>query len=296
LVIYSIKDLEHLAGVKAHTIRIWEKRYNIVEPKRTDTNIRYYLEEDLQHILNVALLNNNGHKISQIAKMPRTEILKRVAEISDFDEGLEDRVDSLTMSMMELNEFKFNRIIETNIEQLGFDESMDEVIFPLLDKLRQLWMNGCIKPVHEIFVLEIIKRKIIKAIDDIPINTDPSVPSFILFLPKNENSDLMLLYLHYMLKKEGLRVTNLGKGISKEMIIETCQILHPEYVVLFANESFGENQLTPYLNDLCKHINGTSVLLTGYQPIQQKIKSTRKVKVLTSLEQILGYCNSQMIK
>ncbi|GLR19719.1 MerR family transcriptional regulator [Portibacter lacus] len=296
MVIYSIKDLEHLAGVKAHTIRIWEKRYSIVTPKRTETNIRYYLETDLQHILNVALLNNHGHKISHIAKMPKEEIAKRVAEISDFDDGLEDRVDCLTMSLMELNEFKFNRIIEANINQLGFERSMEEVIFPLLDKVGQLWMSGCIKPVHELFVSEIIKRKIIKAIDEIPINTDITVPSFLIFLPKNENSDLSLLYLHFMLKKDGLRVTNIGKGITKEMIIETCDIIDPDYLVLFANESFEGNKLELYLNDLCKNINNTSVLLTGYQTIEQKIKSSRKVKVLSSLEQILTYCSKQLVK
>lgn len=294
MVIYSIKDLEHLAGVKAHTIRIWEKRYNIVEPQRTDTNIRYYLEEDLQHILNVALLNNNGHKISHIAKMGKDEIQQKVAEISDFDAVPKDRVDCLTMSMMELNEFKFNRIIETNIDQLGFERTMQEVVFPLLDKLAELWMSGCIKPIHEIFVSEVIKRKIIKAIDEIPINTDLSVPSFLIFLPKDENADLSLLYLHYMLKKEGLRVTNFGKGISKENVVSACNITNPDYLVLFANESFPNNSLQPYLQDLCKSINGTKVLLTGYQPIQQKIKSTSKVKVLASLEQILDYCGNQL--
>ena len=296
LVIYSIKDLEHLAGVKAHTIRIWEKRYNIVEPKRTDTNIRYYLEADLQHILNVALLNNHGLKISLIAKMHREEIHKRVAEISDFDDGLKDRIDCLTMSLLELNEYKFDTIIEANINQLGFARSMEEVIFPLLDKLGELWMSGCIKPVHEVFVSEIIKRKIIKAIDNIPINTDITVPHFLIYLPKDENSVLSLLYLHFKLKREGLRVTNLGKGVSKEMIIETCSIIDPKYLVIFANESFSEGQLAPYLNDLCKNINGTNVLLTGYQPIQQNIKSTRKVRVLSSLEQILEYCSKQLVK
>ncbi|WP_235298558.1 MerR family transcriptional regulator [Portibacter marinus] len=294
MVIYSIKDLEHLAGVKAHTIRIWEKRYNIVEPKRTDTNIRYYLEDDLQHILNVALLNNHGHKISHIARMDKEEIAKRVAEISHFDNGLEDRIDCLTMSMMELNEFKFNRIIEANIDQLGFERSMQEVIFPLLDKLGELWISGCIKPLHEVFVSEIIKRKIIKAIDELPINTDITVPSFLIYLPINESADLSLLYLHYMLKKEGLRVTNLGKGVKKEMVIETCRILNPRYVVLFANESFENNSLEPYLYDLCRNINGSKVLVTGYQPIMQNIKTSAKVKVLSSLEQILDYCSNQL--
>ena len=291
MVIYSIKDIEHLAGVKAHTIRIWEKRYSIVEPKRTDTNIRFYSEDDLQHILNIALLNNNGIKISQIAKMPREDIQKRVAQISDFDGVLEDSIDCLTMSMMELNEYKFNKIIEANIQQLGFQRAMMEVIFPLLDKLGGLWMSGCIKPTHEMFVSQIIKRKIIKAIDGLPINTDKNVPKFLIFLPEQENSDLSLLYLHYMLKNQGLRVIDLGSNVEKTMILESCNLINPDYMILLINESFADQPLVPFLNTLCKNIGETTVLLSGFQAVKQEIKSTRKVKVLASLEDILSFCN-----
>lgn len=292
MVIYSIKDIEHLTGVKAHTIRIWEKRYNIVQPKRTDTNIRYYIEEDLKHILNVALLNKHGYKISSIAKMSREEIHKTSAHISDFDNTIdENSIDSLTMSMMEMNEFKFNRILEAHICQLGFKKAMNEVIFPLLDKLGNLWMSGCIKPVHEMFVSQIIKRKIIKAIDNIPINTDINVPSFLIFLQENENSELMLLYLHFMLKSEGFRVTNIGKDVNRASIFEATNIIQPNYLVLIANESFAEEPMEPFLMDLCKKINNSTLLLTGYQAIKQNIHSTRKIKVLSSLDEILSFCN-----
>ena len=291
MVIYSIKDIEHLAGVKAHTIRIWEKRYSIVEPKRTETNIRFYTEDDLQHILNIALLNNNGIKISQIAKMPREDIQKRVAQISDFDDVLEDSIDCLTMSMMELNEYNFDKIIEANIQQLGFQRAMMEVIFPILDKLGGLWMSGCIKPTHELFVSQIIKRKIIKAIDGLPVNTDNDVPKFLIFLSEQENSDLSLLYLHYMLKNEGLRVIDLGSNVEKTMILESCNLVKPDYMVLLINESFADQPLVPFLNTLCKNIGETTVLLSGFQAVKQEIKSTRKVKVLAGLEDILSFCN-----
>ncbi len=291
MVIYSIKDIEHLAGVKAHTIRIWEKRYNILEPKRTDTNIRFYLEEDLQHILNVALLNNHGFKISQIAKLNRDDIQKKVAQISDFDDALDERIDCLTMSMMELNEFKFNRILETNIDQRGFEKAMEEVVFPLLDKLGHLWMSGCIKPIHELFVSQIIKRKIIKAIDEIPINTDTNIPSFLLFLPEGEKADLSLLYLHFMLINNGFRVTNLGTDVKKSLFLDASNILNPEYIVIIANDSFENIPLETYLNEICKKLNTSTILLTGYQAIKQKISSTRKVKVLSSLDEILYFCN-----
>lgn len=291
MVIYSIKDLEHLTGVKAHTIRIWEKRYNIVEPQRTDTNIRYYLEKDLKHILNVALLNNNGYKISAIAAMSKDEVHKKAAQLSDFDENLESNtIDSLTMSMMEMNEFKFDRILEAHIEQLGFKRAMNEVIFPLLDKLGNLWISGCIKPVHEMFVSNVIKRKIIKAIDNVPINTDINVPSFLIFLNEKENSELSLLYLHFMLKSEGFRVTNIGKDVNKLAVYEATNILHPEYIVLIANESFADEPMEPFLTDMCKHIGDSTLLLSGYQAIKQNICSTRKVKVLSSLEEILSFC------
>ncbi|MEL6124360.1 MAG: MerR family transcriptional regulator, partial [Bacteroidota bacterium] len=130
MVIYSIKDLEKLSGVKAHTLRIWERRYEILKPKRTPTNIRYYMDEDLKHILNVALLNRNGFKISKIAKMGAEEIQKHVAEITDIDESFEGQLDTLTISLLELDEEKFVKLLNKNIEQHGFKEAMLDVIYP----------------------------------------------------------------------------------------------------------------------------------------------------------------------
>lgn len=291
MVIYSIKDIEHLTGVKAHTIRIWEKRYDIICPQRTETNIRYYREEDLKKILNIALLNKHGYKISHIARMSEIEVNKLVAQISDFDEKLDDELDCLTISMMDLDEFKFNRILDTNICQLGFERTMNEVIFPFLDKIGQLWTSGCIRPVHEHFVSEVIKRKTNKAIDDIPINTDVNMPRFLIYLPKNENSELSLLYLHYHLKKQGVRVINLGKNIEQNMIVEACSISSPDFLVVMANEAFAEQPLTPFLNILCKNLPKTTILLTGYQAFAQSIQSTRKIKVLSGLDDILKFCN-----
>ena len=128
MVVYTIKDLEKLSGVKAHTLRIWEKRYNIITPKRTPTNIRYYLDEDLKSILNIALLNRNGIKISKIAQMDESAIQKKVAEITDVDESFESQLDSLTISLLELDEEKFVKLMNKNFEQRGCTETMLEVI------------------------------------------------------------------------------------------------------------------------------------------------------------------------
>ena len=124
MAIYSIKDLENLCGIKAHTIRTWETRYGIVKPQRTKTNIRYYQDEDLKHLLNIAFLNKNGIKISKIAKMSKEEIASRVADMSSV--SLEDntQMDALTLSMIEMDEYKFDRIISTNIQKIGFERTM----------------------------------------------------------------------------------------------------------------------------------------------------------------------------
>ena len=202
MVVYSIKDLEKLSGVKAHTLRIWEKRYGIIEPKRTDTNIRYYLDEDVQKILNIALLNKKGYKISKISKMTVAEIKAKVAEISEVDAQFEDQVDGLILSMLELDEAKFNRIIDHNIEQRGFEEAMEVVIYPLLDKLSMMWIAGSVKSVHENFVSSIIRRKMIVCIDKLSNKVKRS-DKIMIYLPEGETHELSLLYLHFVLKKRG---------------------------------------------------------------------------------------------
>ena len=133
MAVYSINDVEKLCGIKAHTLRIWEKRYAIIQPRRTDTNIRYYLDEDLQKILNISLLNRNGYKISKIAKMTEGEIKEIISELSDVTLESEDNLDALMHAMLELDEFKFNKILDHNIAQKGFEVTMDEIVYPMME-------------------------------------------------------------------------------------------------------------------------------------------------------------------
>ena len=168
MAVYSIKDLEKLCGIKAHTIRIWEQRYDIVKPKRTKTNIRYYMDTDLKILLNVALLNRNGLKISKIAGMSQDEIARKVSEISVIDFDGDAKLDALMLSMIEMDELKFDRIVSTNIRQIGFERTMLEVIYPFLDKLSLMWLTGSIVPAQENFISNLIRQKIVVAIDSLP--------------------------------------------------------------------------------------------------------------------------------
>ena len=161
MIAYSIKDLESLSGVKAHTLRIWEKRYGIIQPNRTETNIRYYKDEDLQKILNISLLNRLGFKISKIATMQADQIRQKVAEINEVGSIFEDQLDAMMLSMFELDETKFNLLLDHQISSKGFEETMNTVVYPLLDKLSTMWLAGSVKAVHENFVNNIIRRKTI---------------------------------------------------------------------------------------------------------------------------------------
>lgn len=159
MAVYSISDLEKLSGIKAHTIRVWEQRYSIIEPKRTKTNIRYYQDADLKFLLNIALLNKNGIKISKIAKMSKGEIAEKVAAISEINFEYGTQLDALTISMIEMDESKFDRIVSTNIQQSGFEHTMLEIIYPFLEKLSVLWLTGSINPVQENFMSYLIRQK-----------------------------------------------------------------------------------------------------------------------------------------
>ena len=169
MAVYSIRDLEKLCGIKAHTIRIWEQRYGIIKPNRTDTNIRYYHDADLNLLLNIVILNRNGLKISKIAKMSKEEIAEKVSAISEVHFDLSAQLDELTLAMVEMDEYKFDLILSTNIQQLGFEKTMIEVVYPFLDKLSVFWLTGSISPIQENFITNLIRQKLITAIDKEPV-------------------------------------------------------------------------------------------------------------------------------
>jgi MerR family transcriptional regulator, light-induced transcriptional regulator len=146
---YSIRDLEQLSGIKAHTLRIWEQRYNIIAPKRTDTNIRLYDDQDLKLVLNISLLKEHGYKISEISKMSSEEMNNEVITISDKKLNYPDQIHALTISMIDLDEDRFEKIISTNILQFGFENTMINIIYPFLSRIGTLWVTGSIGPAQE---------------------------------------------------------------------------------------------------------------------------------------------------
>lgn len=287
--IYAIKDLEKLSGIKAHTLRIWEQRYGLITPKRTPTNIRYYDDEDLKFILNIALLNRNGIKISKIAQMSKSEITEKVSELSDFrfEEGAQ--LDALTLSMIEMDEYKFERIVAANIQQIGFERTMLEVIYPFLDKLSLLWLTGSIHPVQESFISNLIRQKLIVAIDRLPMPGGRDVQKLLLYLPEGERQELTILFMHYLAKARGYHVVYLGLDVSLTDLRDAQQILQPHYVFTMITETFGKEPVQRYVDKMADVFPNSRVLLSGYQVIAQSVLPPDNTMILNSLEQTLEY-------
>ncbi len=290
MVVYSIKDLEKLSGVKAHTLRIWEKRYNIIHPKRTATNIRYYLDEDLKNVLNIALLNRNGIKISKIAKMDPSEIQRKVAEITEVDVSFESQLDALTISLLELNEPKFIQLLNKNIEERGFTDTMLEVIYPLLDKLAMMWMAGSIKNIHEKFVSDVIKRKCSVEIEQSEVTKDQT---FLIFLPEGESNELSLLFLQYLIRSQGFNVINAGTEVSIIDLFEVSDIVVPDYLFTIVDNMESEH-LDAYMVNLCKEFEKSIIVVSGIGLQSYVVNEEYKDRViaLDSSEHTIDYLGS----
>jgi DNA-binding transcriptional MerR regulator len=287
--VYSIKDLEKLSGIKAHTIRIWEQRYNLLQPQRTASNIRYYQDADLKLLLNVALLNKNGIKISKIAKMSQAEIAEKVAAISEINFEYDTQLDALTLSMIEMDETKFDRIINTNIDQLGFERTMLEVIYPFLEKLGMLWLTGSITPVQENFISYLIRQKIICAINDTPVVNKGDGDTYLIYLPEGEKQELTLLFMHYLLKSRGKFVLYLGLDVSLGDLRDAHRIQPADCIFTMITETFAQEPVQDYADRLAEAFPEATILLSGYQVVAQELEPAANVKVLKSLGQALEF-------
>ncbi|MCF4102493.1 MerR family transcriptional regulator [Gillisia sp. M10.2A] len=211
---FSIKDLEHLSGIKAHTIRIWEKRYNILNPDRTETNIRTYDLSNLQKILNVTFLNEHGYKISRIAKLSDPEINKMVKEVAASASEENRAVNSFKIAMINFDQALFNGTYNLLLQTKSFREIFQEVFIPLLNEIGLLWQTDTINPVHEHFLTGMIKQKLYLNIAQLEeIENFDKDELYVLFLPENEIHDLGILYLNYELNLHNKKTIYLGPSM-----------------------------------------------------------------------------------
>lgn len=213
---YSIKDLERLTGIKTHTIRIWEKRHGIIQPDRTETNIRFYSDKELQQLLNISILNRNGLKISQISEMSQQEIVAAVAKLSFSHELVEADINNMVIAAVDLQEDQFERVLNSCLIKLGFERTFCEVIFPLFEKLGILWQIGRINACQDRFITNLVRQKLLVAIDGLSGTNQEIKGTFLLFMPSGHDYEIGLLFANYLLRKNGYQVVYLGPSVPFE--------------------------------------------------------------------------------
>lgn len=283
---YSIKDLEQLSGIKAHTLRIWEQRYDFIKPKRTDTNIRYYDDQDLKLILNVSLLKENGHKISKISKMPHAQMEKEVLKLTEKRLSYPEQIHALTLAMIDHDEERFEKIMSTVILQLGFEDTMIKVIYPFLMKIGILWQTGSISPSQEHFISNLIRQKIIVAIDGLFVPSSQYNNKYLLFLPENELHELSLLFSAYLIKSRKNQVIYIGQNTPFEDLINVYNSMKPDFLLTIMTSYPQAHEVQAYVDKLSQTFHNNTILISGRQVVGQDIQPRENVWILNKLEDL----------
>ena len=270
---FSIKDLENLSGIKAHTIRIWEKRYNLLEPERTDTNIRHYSLESLQKLLNVSYLNKNGFKISKIAKLKSDEIPANVREIASRVNVEHHAINAFKMSMLNFDQVLFYNTYMNLLEGNTFRDIFYDVFIPLLNELGLLWQTNTITPAHEHFLSVHIKQKILLNIEKLQnLEPKPITRTFVLYLPENEIHDIGLLFVNYELRSRGYHTIFLGESVPMNSLSAVLEFFNEiTFISYFTVKPEEDKDVINYIVDFEKQIinkKSTKLWLLGQKLAQ----------------------------
>lgn len=260
---YKIKDLETLTGIKAHTIRIWEKRYGLIMPERTDTLIRTYNDNELSILLNIALLNKNGHKISKIAEMNSEQIFQNVWKIR-AEKSIDSSTEKLILSLIELNEGLFKATLQNLIDAKSLEETFIHTLVPFLDRIGVMWLVGSIDAAQEHFISNLIRQKVISEIDKLPVPEKTTEP-IMLFLPEHEWHEISLLFYHYVLRKKGIDTIYLGQSLPYDSLKECLKKQKPKALVTSFLTCVEEKFLCNYFKQLQKDSEFVPIYAGGYQ-------------------------------
>lgn len=267
--VFSIKDLENLSGVKAHTIRIWEKRYNLLKPKRSKTNIRHYDLNNLQKLLNISFLNSNGFKISKIAALDETELAPKTRELAFMGKNDSQAIIAFKLAMLNFDQILFYNTYNSLLEEKSFRTIFYEVFIPLLFDLGMLWQTNTISPSHEHFLTVHIKQKILVHIERLQ-STDPrpSTKTVVLFLPENETHDLGLLFINYEILSLGYHTIFLGENIPLNNLKYINKLYDDIIYISYFTIKPSDNDIYDYLKIFSEEylsVNKNSAKLIGHR-------------------------------
>jgi DNA-binding transcriptional MerR regulator len=285
---FTIKDLENLTGVKAHTIRIWEQRYGFLKPQRTDTNIRYYNNHELKTILNIALLNKYGYKISHIDRMSEDEVKDKILTLANSQAQQERVINDLIRQMIDLDLENFEDTLDDYILSRGIEKTINLIIFPFMERIGVLWLTGHINPAQEHLVSNIIRQKLIVGTEGINnlIRIDKCV---LLFLPEGEYHELGLLFIQYLLKSRGISTLYLGANVPLEDVEYVVNLKKPNYIYTHLTSVSHGFSFDRFLSSLTKKFDATPVIISGRLTQAYEKKMPPKINFKKSLGEVMTF-------
>ena len=279
--VYSIKDLENFSGIKAHTIRIWEQRYHLLNPVRTDTGIRTYSDIDLKRILNIATLQNKGGiKISKIAELTESEISEKILQLSGGELDYPEHIQAITVAMMDLDEYRFQVLAKSITDAYGFENFMLKVIYPFLTRLGTLWLSGSVGPAQEHFITHLIRQKIIAAIDSQMAKPKPNAKKFLLYLPEGELHEIGLLFASYLIRARQHSAVYLGQSLPFDELCLAYEIHQPDYVFSVFTTEPSQDVLPAYVAELDKMLPDAKIMLTGYNVLHSSEPLPTRIQLI----------------
>lgn len=278
---FTIKDLENISGIKAHTIRIWEKRYNLLEPQRTDTNIRYYTPANLTKLLNIVLLNNNSFKISKIAAMSEDEITTKSRELA-FSIAINDEaINALKMSMFQFDKILFNNTYNKLLHKKTFREIFKDIFIPFLDHIGLLWQTETLLPAHEHFISNLIAQKIQINTEKLQYSISNTNKTYVLFLPENEIHELGLLYLNYELVLRGHHTIYLGQSLPLNNLNYFLESNREICFISSLTIQPYDDKIEDYFKEIAEVMNNTN---NQFIAVGRKVEKVRALKLNSNIQ------------
>ncbi len=283
---YSIKDLENFTQIKAHTIRIWEQRYGLLTPKRTDTNIRYYSENDLKKILNINLLYGSGSKISKIASLSEGEIIDASKELIRAKKSVnQSEIDNLTLWILEFNGKKINDYLNSALRKMSIEDVYERVILAVFEKIGQLWQVNSISIVHEHYFSNIFKEFLIENISTLDSPSDSSKKA-ILFLHEHEEHEFGILLYYYILKSNGFTCHYLGQKIPINEVEIAASQINPKLIVTTFTAKISDKNFKKIEDELVSFSKNAEILVSGSQGNIDALGKRKSFHHLTSISQL----------
>ena len=288
---FTIKDLENLSGIKAHTLRIWEQRYNFLKPERTFTNIRYYSNNELKTILNIALLNKYGYKVSHIDKMTDTEIREKVFTLNQQEAQQERIVNELVQHMVDLNTKAFEETLSSYILARGIERTITQIIFKYMEKIGILWLTNHINPAQEHLVTNIIRQKLIVGIEGVssPLKVNKTI---LLFLPEAEYHEMGLLFMYYLLKSRGIEVIYLGTNVPLADVGYVVKVKKPDFLYCHITRPGQNFNFDKFLANISKNLAETPCIISGQLTQNYEKKIQPPVMFKRSFSEVMDFISN----